>query len=155
LVVWIVDPEHAGGVAAIAKTQLRACLFHEVHHLVRDSTIARDSMLDTAVTGGMATVFERDFAQAAAPWGWYPVDVGRWLVEIRRLPNTTDRRPWLFRPPDGRRWILHKVGAYLVDRAGRTSGKSAADLVVATTDSVITLARSAEDSVGDRPLHDD
>lgn len=57
---------------AIAEKQLRATVFHEFHHLVRDAAVRSKSLIDRAVTEGMATAFERDFARADTPWGRYP-----------------------------------------------------------------------------------
>jgi hypothetical protein len=138
-IVWTVDPNHPSGVDHIARSWLRASLFHELHHLVRDPALGRRSMLDVAVSEGMAAAFERDFAGVYVPWGDYPADVSTWIEQLRALPNTADRKPWMFRHPDGRRWIASKSGAYLVDRATQTSGKSSADLVLTPTAAVIEL----------------
>jgi len=144
-ILWTVDIHHPGGVQRVAKTWLRACLLHELHHLVRDAVIARDSMLDIAVTEGMATAFERDVAHVAAPWGQYPADVASWVDELRALPGDMEhRRVWMQRHPDGRRWIANRAGVYLVDRAMRASGRSAAELVRTDTQEIMRLAQSAE-----------
>lgn len=140
VVVWTVDPNHPGGVSVVAKSWLRPSLFHELHHLVRDAEFSRDSMLDVAVTEGMATAFERDFAHASVPWGQYPPEVRAWVDELRALPKDANRRAWVSRHPDGRRWVALKAGTYLVDRAVRASGKSAAELVSTPTDKVMQLA---------------
>ncbi|HKP59735.1 MAG TPA: DUF2268 domain-containing putative Zn-dependent protease [Polyangiales bacterium] len=139
-IVWIVDPRHPGGVEQVARTWLRASLYHELHHLVRDAAIDRSSMLDVAVTEGMATAFERDYAGVHAPWGDYPADVDQWVEQLRALPKTAERKPWLLGHPDGRRWIAYKVGTYLVDRALRASGKSPAELVIRPTEEILQLA---------------
>ena len=44
--------------------------------------------------------------------------------------------------PDGTRWIGYRAGTYLVDRAMRASGKSAADLVAMPTEDLLRLAQS-------------
>jgi hypothetical protein len=143
-VVWVVDPNRPGGVEAVARAWLRASLFHELHHLVRDATRKRTTILDLAVSEGLATAFERDFAGATVPWGDYPSNVDAWLEEIRALPSTTPRKDWLGHHPDGRRWIALKVGTYLADRAAKTSGKSPADLVSASTEEVIALGSTVK-----------
>jgi uncharacterized protein YjaZ len=98
-------------------------------------------MLDARVTEGMASVFERDYAQATVPWATYTTEEAKpWVEELRQLPPDAERRSWLFRHPDGRRWIAYKAGAYLVDRAMHASGKSAAELVAMPTDQILRLA---------------
>jgi len=143
MVLWTVDPQHAGGVEQVAKTWLRASLFHELHHLVRDAAVDRTTMLDVAVAEGMATAFERDRIHAVPPWGDYPKEAAAWVEELRGLPSDPEhRRPWLGRHPDGRRWVAYKAGTYLVDRATQSSGRSAAALVTASTQEVLRLAGS-------------
>ena len=44
--------------------------------------------------------------------------------------------------PNGTRWIGYRAGTYLVDRAMRASGKSAADLVAMPTEDLLRLAQS-------------
>jgi hypothetical protein len=144
MVLWTVDPKR--GVSAVARAWLRPCLFHELHHMVRDATIPRATLLDNVVTEGLADAFERDFAGASPPWAVYPAEVGSWFEELSALPPDTARRGYLSRLPDGRRGVAHKVGTYLADRARARSGRSAAQLVSASTVEVIHLA-----SGGNRP----
>jgi hypothetical protein len=100
-------------------------------------------MMDYVVAEGMATAFERDVTHAVPPWGEYPPEAAAWVEELRGLPTDPDHRQmWLRRHPDGRRWIGYKAGAYLVDRATRASGRSAADLVTTKTREVLRLAGS-------------
>jgi uncharacterized protein YjaZ len=140
VVVVTVDPNHPGGAMAVLRAHLRAILFHEVHHLVRDRAVPRVSVLDAVVSEGMASAFERDAVGTAPPWTRYPPEVDVWTQEVLGLPADADRRAWLFRHPDGRRWVGFKVGTYLVDRAMKRAGRSAAELVTTPTDSVIDHA---------------
>ncbi len=144
-VVWTVAPKRRGGVVVIARTQLRSSLFHEFHHLVRRTRL-ESSMLEVAISEGMATAFERDFAGAPAPWGRYPPEVSAWVEELRNLPSTAERKPWLSQHPDGRRWIAFRAGTYLVDRAMCATGKSSADLIATSAAEVIALASSSDGS---------
>ncbi len=135
---WTVDPTRPEGVLAITETHLRAALFHEFHHLVRG--VRMNTLMDEVITEGAATAFERDFAGADPLWGQYPDDVSAWVRELRALPLGARRDHWLFRHPDGRRWIGYKAGTYLIDQAMRRSGRNAADLVSVSTGDVLALA---------------
>ena len=63
------------------------------------------------------------------------------FAELRSVQETEPLEHWMRRHPDGRRWIGLKAGTYLVDRAMRASGQSAAELVSASTEEVLSLAR--------------
>jgi hypothetical protein len=143
---WTVDPTRPGGVAELARTRLRFTLFHEVHHLVRGWTMAGQTagtrMIDAAVSEGMATAFERDAAGSKPPWGDYPADdVAGWVEDLLGVTGgLRDYTTWMFYHSDGRRWIGYRSGTYLVDQAIAASGRSAGDLVHATTDEILGLA---------------
>jgi uncharacterized protein YjaZ len=141
LIVWIVDPSRPGGVLRTVETQLRASLFHELHHLARATKLETATLMDHVITEGMATAFERDFAGAAAPWGRYDADVSSSVNELLALPPTARRDHWLYRHPDGRRWVGLKAGTYIVDQAIQRAGRSSADLVSSSTAEVIALAQ--------------
>jgi uncharacterized protein YjaZ len=138
-----IDASRSEGVEAITKKWLRQLLFHEIHHLVRwQLSGAPRSIVERAVFEGMATAFERDFAgDQVALWGVYPEDVAKWADEVSRLPPEASSQEWLFRNPDGRRWIGYKVGTFWVDEARKRSGRSAADLVTTPALDVIALSR--------------
>lgn len=150
IVDWTVDTSQSGAPAATIQTQLRATLFHELHHLVRDAAAPRRTLMDSVVTEGMATAFERDFAGVAVPWGQYPENVREWVDELRALPPDAPAKDWLHRHPDGRRWIGLRAGTYLVDRAARESSRSSADLVTVPTDALLRLALPPPPSSTDR-----
>lgn len=139
-VYWTVDPTHPGGVIGIANAQLRATLFHEWYHLVREAHVATESLVERSVNEGLATAFERDFGGQAAPWGAYPVDIERWTEEFLALPPDASVRDWMNRHPDGRRWIGYKVGTSLADRAQQASGLSLAQLATVPTEQIISWA---------------
>lgn len=142
-VVWTVDPAR-GAVVQIAKTNLRATLFHEFHHLVRSASGNPRTVVEHAVTEGLASAFERDFAGADYPWAQYQkADVEGWGKELLALPGDAPVRGWMSRHPDGRRWIGYKVGTYWVDRAKAKSGRSSADLVSTPTTQILALAEAS------------
>jgi uncharacterized protein YjaZ len=138
--VWTVDPDRPEGVVKIAETHLRGALFHEFHHLVRGTANTYGTLMDRVVTEGLATAFERDFAGESRPWADYPANAAKWVEELAAWPETANRDGWLFRHPDGRRWIGYKAGTYLVDRAMKRLGRSSAELVAASTDEILRAA---------------
>lgn len=143
-VTWIVDPSRSGGVATIARSQLRFTLFHEFHHLVRGWVFRgghpRTSFMDGVVSEGLATAFERDAGGRRPPWGEYPEDVRAWVAELLDLPLTANYDQWMFRHPDGRRWIGYRAGTYIADQAIAASGCSAAKLVLTPTAEILRIA---------------
>jgi uncharacterized protein YjaZ len=140
-VYWTVDPNHEGGVLAVVNAQLRASLFHEWYHLVRATKLSPQTLAERAVNEGLATAFERDFGGAPTPWGAYPADIEAWTTELLAQGPDASFNEWMYKHPDGRRWIGFKVGAYLADRAVRESGLSLAELAVEPTEKIIALAR--------------
>lgn len=140
IVDWQVDAARSEGVAGIARAQLRPTLFHELHHLVRAATIDSGRLRDHIIREGLGTAFERDCgAGPAPPWGQYPAEVRSWAKEVLSLPDDAPREQWLFRHPDGRRWIGFKVGTFIVDCAMKASGKTSADLVSVPTDTILAM----------------
>jgi uncharacterized protein YjaZ len=136
-VYWTVDPKHPGGVIGVVNAQLRATLFHELYHLVREARIAPVSLIDQAINEGLATAFERDFGGAPAPWGAYPSDVPEWTKEFLALPRDAPRDQWMYKHADGRRWIGYKVGTYLADQAAKLSGLSLAQLATVPPSTIL------------------
>ncbi len=141
-VYWYVNPDHAGGVEGVARAWLRACLFHEWHHLVRmNAGLPSYTLAERAVDEGLATAFERDFGgKGSAPWGAYPADVDDWTRELLAHQSDTDRGSWLSRQPDGRRWFGYKVGTNLADRARDASGRPHGQLVDVPTEQILEWA---------------
>ncbi len=135
---WTLDPDR--DALAIVRTQLRATLLHELHHLARASRVQTTSLLDHVVTEGLATAFERDTAKVAVPWGEPPDDAMAWTREVLRQPDAAVLHEWMIRHPDGRRWIGMRVGTFLADRAGRSSGKPPRALAFTPTAEILRLA---------------
>jgi hypothetical protein len=139
VVDWRVDASRPEGVGAIARRELRATLFHELHHLVRSAVITSMRLRDHVIREGLGTAFERDYGGASPPWGQYPKEVSHWTKEILALPDDAPRDRWLFHHPDGRRWIGLRVGTYLADCAMNASGKTSAELVRVPTDQLLAM----------------
>ena len=140
VVYWTVDPSRPGGVTDTAHAHLRASLFHHFHRLARLKHRPDVTLMDHVVSLGMAAAFERDAGGGTYPWGQYPGDVTAWVAELVALPTTANLNHWMFAHPDGRRWVGIRAGTYLVDRAIRASGKSAAELVSLPSAEIIRLA---------------
>ncbi len=140
VVYWTVDPSRPGGVTDTAHAHLRATLFHHFHRLTRLKHQTDVTLMDHVVSLGMATAFERDAGGRTYPWAQYSGDVTAWVTELMTQPSTANLSDWMFRHPDGRRWVGIRAGTYLVDRANSTSGKSAAELVSLPSAEVIRLA---------------
>ncbi len=139
-IVWTVDPKHPRGVLAIAERDLRAALFHEFHHLVRQAASPPQTLMDHVIAEGLATAFERDFAGASPLWGQYPADVDQWVDELQAQPSMAKRDEWLLRHPDGRRWIGMRAGTYLVDVAMKKLNRTSAALVTTPTNDILDAA---------------
>jgi hypothetical protein len=137
-VYWTVDPDR--DLLSVARKELRPSLFHELHHLARDAHVHRETLMDGVVTEGMATAFERDFGKVDPPWSIAPPEVMEWTREVLDQPDDAPRDAWLFRHPDGRRWIGIRVGTFLVDRAMKASGRSSAELVTTPTAEILASA---------------
>jgi hypothetical protein len=137
-VMWTLDPDR--DALATIRTQLRATLFHELHHLARASRVETHTLVDRAVTEGLATAFERDAAHVDPPWGKVPDDAA-WEHDVLAQPPDADTTPWMSRHPDGRRWIGMRVGTAWADRATRSTGKTPATLVFASTDEILRAAK--------------
>lgn len=138
---WTVDPRRPGGVSRVVTEELRASLFHELHHLTRYRAFGRSAdLMDNVVLEGLATAFERDFAGATPPWGTHPPSPEAWVAELLAQPPDTQLTPWLARHPDGRRWVGLRAGTFLVDRAMTNAGGNAATLVAVSAAEILTRA---------------
>ncbi len=140
VVAWHVDPQHPAGVSEVARQWLRACLYHELHHLVRHTTEPIHSLADRAISEGLATAFERDFGGTSPPWGRYPPDASAWALDLLKRPPDGSAEAWNALDSDGQRWKGYKAGIYLVDHAMRNSAQSSADLVRRSTGEIIAMA---------------
>jgi hypothetical protein len=139
-VYWTIDPDR--DVLSMIRRELRPTLLHEMFHLVRDAHIPRSSLMDSVISEGLATAFERDVGKVNPPWAIAPPEevAMEWTRELLRQPDHASREEWLFRHPDGRRWIGIRVGTALVDRAARASGRTPAELVRVPTDEILRMA---------------
>jgi uncharacterized protein YjaZ len=122
--------------------QVRPTVFHEMNHAARFNIhIWHKSFLDNCVLEGLATVFERDRGGEDVLWGKYDEkDVKKWLAEVKKQANMSNYGEYMFKHPDGRRWIGYKTGTYIIDRAVEKSGKSVEELSKLECKDILQLA---------------
>jgi hypothetical protein len=96
--------------------------------------------MDAVAAEGLATAFAPDEAGHQAPWGKYPDNVDDWVTELSCMSWPYDYRHWMYRHPDGRRWIGYRAGTYIRDRAIARSGMSAAVMVSESSQRITDLA---------------
>lgn len=120
-VVLAFDPSYSDKHAQMEN--LKGSYFHEAYHTVQGFVGDDDqkiSAIHNAVYEGAATVFERERAGSNPPWADYsifeePMEV---VSEVADLPMDYDWEQWKFYHPDrNERWILYRLGVYIVDRA--------------------------------------
>ena len=122
------DPKFEGDKAEQI-ADLKGSYYHEAFHTVQgwtfeDTKGKEISAIEEAIYEGAATVFERERAGTEPLWGAVDDEdtMHKWLDEIRRLPLDYDSRKYKFYDPDtGRRWILYRVGTYIVYRTLRNN----------------------------------
>ncbi len=99
---------------------IRTTTFHELVHAATYQYEAwQPGVLYGAVTEGLATVFERDYADSQPLWGEYEDDetMDKWLHELEALsPKSEKDMDYFVNHPDGRKWIVYKTGVWIVDK---------------------------------------
>lgn len=125
---------------------LRATVFHEAYHLVQghtgeDGSAVYTSALDSAIYEGMATVFERKYANLKEPYGDYSTTdeslLQKWQSELTKITPegfiAEDGKLWrqwaFYDESDDYGWKLYKTGAWIVDRYLEKSGEDILDIV--------------------------
>lgn len=107
-------------------TELKATYYHEGYHLARgfsfETTPADLPALTMAIEEGAATRFETVHTGSNPGYAHYEdkATMLAWLEEVKGLPDGFDydwRRWKFFDPETGRKWILYKVGVFIVDEA--------------------------------------
>lgn len=111
---------------------LRATVFHESVHLIQGHTSERtkasySSALDSALYEGVASVFERNYANHMEPYSDYsdtdPELLAKWRDELTGIShkdfladNGKIWRDWAFYDhADNEQWKLYKTGTWLID----------------------------------------
>lgn len=130
------------GLEATLKS-LCETVFHEGNHAARYNVAEFDGrFINSIVTEGLATVFERDHAMYQPLYGQYEDDtiMHNWYKEIS-AGDWDNRGELMFEHPDGRKWVGYKTGTWLIDRAVKLSGKAVIELTPLPADEIISLAQ--------------
>ncbi len=138
--VWF-DEKVPYGIEKL-KECLHQTVFHELNHASRYNTTEFDpSFLNYAVSEGLATVFERDFAASKPLYGVYENEetMHEWYKEIAS-GDWSKKEELFFDSSDGRRWIGYKVGTWLVDMAVKNSAKNVIELTSLPCQQIIKFA---------------
>ncbi len=145
LIVLGFHPRPRHGLDSILN-HIRATVFHESNHAARFATGEwHETLLQQAIMEGLATVFERDKAGSDPLWGRYQnEDIGAWLHEIQDTHTTARTNDYLYSHPDGRKWIVYKVGTYIIDKATEYSGKTISELTPLSCDEILKFAKITE-----------
>jgi len=145
---WIslgTDPDDHRGVAAVLRAQTPSWFAHEAHHAARYVALVgatyEGRVVTTAVNEGLATVFQEEVTGVKLPWAEYDGNiVDKWVEEVLGLQVGESGPHWRYLHPDGRRWVAYKGGTRIVEQACEATGKTAAELVAASTDEVLDAA---------------
>lgn len=128
---------------------VRPTIFHEAFHQYQNFTGENGpfSAIQNAIYEGMATVFEREYCDMWQPYGDYREssedDLRQWLKELQQL-NPEDfqntYRDWKFYHPQLKeRWIVYKVGTWVVDQVLKKHHLTILDLSEKTAEDVWAL----------------
>lgn len=143
------DPDFKDKEKQIA--DIRPSIFHECFHQYQDFTSASPpySAIEGAIYEGMATVFERDYADSTHSYGDYrqvsEEDLETWAGELEDLGNEYHEdeeiwRAWKFyHPVHKERWISYRVGTWITDKVMEKYGLDIFKLSEMTAKDVLRL----------------
>jgi len=135
LIIISIDPGLPYGEDVLLP-QARESVFHEINHASRfEQGLSHDhnDFLDLCIFEGLATVFERDYANSKPLYGTYTAGESQaWLEEITTEYDPTLYYQYMFQHKDGRKWMGYKMGTYIVDEAIKKSDKTVLQLTELT-----------------------
>jgi len=145
---WIqlsLDPKKRRQWPRIIKNVLPSTVLHELHHASREFQIgARTTLADDVLTEGLATVFSMEqFPEFTPPWSVATdAQAKRWLKWMSADWNRTEyqRFDYFFKKGPNR-WAGYKLGTWLVHRAKKETGKSAADMAAWSAGKMLEAAK--------------
>lgn len=135
----------------VQKANLRSTVFHESFHIQQGFTYSDSpfTALDAAVYEGSAIAFEREYAKNDAVYGDYSTHTDEqlkgWLSEIKSVGTRyfEDEETWhrwaFYHPEYDQKWIIYKVGSWLVDRILSTNNLDILDLKDKTAQQIVAL----------------
>lgn len=133
------------------KAAIRPTVFHEAFHLCQKFTMENGpfSAIDNAIYEGMATVFEREYAGVFEQYGDYrqtpEIKVLQWIEALKELSveefaEEKIYEAWKFYHPELKeRWIVYRVGTWIVDQVLTKHNLSILDLSTKTAAEVLQL----------------
>ena len=143
-----IDPWHKIPIEKIVDEHLVSSVFHELHHAARWGSVGwGHTAIEGAISEGLSTVFETQFAYSKPLWGMYAAtDMVEELREILALSDhkmtAEEHRDWFIRHQDGRRWIAYRVGTYIIERAiSNNPTETAASLVDTSARTIFEMAK--------------
>lgn len=128
---------------------IRPTIFHEVFHQYQNYTGESGpfSAIENAIYEGMATVFEREYVGVWQPFGDYRKTtedrLKQWQQDLQQLSledfqNTYNA--WKFYHPElEERWIVYKVGTWIIDQVLENQHLTILDLSEKTAAEVLEL----------------
>lgn len=129
---------------------LYSTVLHESFHIQQGFTY-KDSpftALDSAIYEGCAIVYEREYAGGVATYGNYSSTpehiLQKWFEEIKLVgmkyfEDTNTWHKWSFYHPEyDQKWIIYKVGAWLVDNILHANNASILDVKNKTADEILS-----------------
>lgn len=137
----------------LQKNNLRSAFFHESFHLQQAFTYSDSpfTALDAVVYEGSAMKFERDYGKNDVIYSDYSAyseeQLKQWLEEIRAVgteyfENEETWRKWAFYHPEyDEKWIVYKVGSFVLDNVLAESGLDILDFTNKSADEILEFAR--------------
>ena len=137
----------------LQKKNLRSAFFHESFHVQQGFTYANSSFtaLDAVIYEGSAIKFERDYGKINAVYSDYSAyseeQLKQWLEEISAVgteyfEREETWRKWAFYHPEyDEKWIVYKVGSFVLDSVLAASGMDIIDFRNKSASEILEFAR--------------
>lgn len=134
------------------ENNLRGVILHESFHVQQGFTYEKSpfTALEAATYEGAALIFEQQYAGISASYGDYGLcsdeELRGWLDEIRAVGTAYFDEPgvwekWAFYHPEhDQKWIIYKVGSWLVNRILEENNLDVLDLKDRSANEIIELA---------------
>jgi len=139
----------------LQERNLRGVLFHELLHVNQGFTFEQSpfTALDAAIYEGCAVIFEQKYGDGVAIYADYhshsDVELSGWLEQLRKVGtkyfedyDTWQR--WAFYHPElDQKWIIYKVGAWVIEDILARNALTVLDLANKTSTEIMHLATPA------------